>query len=87
MRCRKRISYQTICAMKEGDEDALQEIVKYYEPYINAVCRRDLYDQFGNCREAVDLQLKDEIIAEYVFAILYTYDHRRMPGEKPRKLQ
>ena len=41
MRCRKRISYQTICAMKEGNEDALQEIVKYYEPYINAVCRRD----------------------------------------------
>ena len=52
-----------------------------------AVGMVDLYDQFGNCREAVDLQLKDEIIAEYVFAILYTYDHRRMPGEKPRKLQ
>ena len=39
-----RISYQTICAAKDGDGAAIEEIVRHYERYISHFSKRRLYD-------------------------------------------
>lgn len=74
-----RISYQAICAAKDGDETAIEEIVRHYERYISHFAKRRLYDEYGNPREAVDEEIKKLIISEYMYAIVFTYDHHRLP--------
>ena len=74
-----RISYQTICAAKGGDGAAIEEIVRHYERYISHFSKRRLYDEYGNSREAVDEEIKQLIISEYMYAVVFTYDHHRLP--------
>lgn len=74
-----RISYQTICAAKDGDGAAIEEIVRHYGRYISHFSKRRLYDEYGNSRDAVDEEIKQMIISEYMYAIVYTYDHHRLP--------
>ena len=74
-----RISYQTICAAKDGDGAAIEEIVRHYERYISHFSKRRLYDEYGNFREAVDEEIKQLIISEYMYAVVFTYDHHRLP--------
>ena len=82
----ERISYQTICAAKDGDGVAIEKIVRHYERYISHFAKRLLYDEYGNPREAVDEEIKKLIISEYMYAIVFTYDHCRLPkGEAIEK--
>ncbi len=82
----ERISYQTICAAKDGDGAAIEKIVRHYEQYISHFAKRLLYDEYGNPREAVDEEIKKLIISEYMYAIVFTYDHCRLPkGETIEK--
>lgn len=74
-----RISYQTICAAKDGDGAAIEEIVRHYERYISHFSKRRLYDEYGTPREAVDEEIKQLIISELMYAVIYTYDHQRLP--------
>lgn len=74
-----RISYQTICAAKDGDETAIEEIVHYYERYISHFSKRWLYDEYGTPREAVDEEIKQLLISELMYAVIFTYDHQRLP--------
>ena len=74
-----RIAYQTVCASKAGDSAAIEEIIRHYERYISHVSKRRLYDEYGNPREAVDEEIKKLIISEYMYAIVFTYHHHRLP--------
>ena len=76
------ISYETICRAKMGDAEALQEIIRHYERYISHFSRRCLYDQRGDPHTAVDQEIKDTIISEYMYAIVFRYDHRRLPKDE-----
>ena len=40
----QRITYETICAAKQGDDEAMIEIVRHYEPYIAHFSKRWMYD-------------------------------------------
>lgn len=81
-----RISYQTVCAAKDGDGTAIEKIIRHYERYISHFAKRQLYDKHGNLREAVDEEIKKLIISEYMYAIVFTYDHHRLPkGENIEK--
>ena len=74
-----RISYQTICAAKDGDGAAIEEIVRHYERYISHFSKRRLYDEYGNPREAVDEEIKQLINSELMYAVIFTYDQQRLP--------
>ena len=35
-------------AARAGDADAVEQVLRYYEGYINKLCTRTLYDEYGN---------------------------------------
>ena len=79
MKYDRPISYQTICSAKDGDGAAIEEIVRHYERYISYFSKRRLYDEHDNSHDAVDEEIKQLIISEYMYAIVFTYDHQRLP--------
>lgn len=50
--------YRLISLAANGDEKAIQKIMDFYDNYISICCMRKLYDEYGNMRKAVDLELK-----------------------------
>ena len=83
MEYNKRISYETICAAKRGDNDAIAEIVQHYEPYISHFAKQWMYDKYGTYHAVIDEEIKSLIISEYMSAIFFHYDINRLPkGEK-----
>ena len=75
----QRITYETICAAKQGDDEAMIEIVRHYEPYIAYFSKRRMYDEYGNSHNVVDEEIKNLIISEYMSAVYFHYDHHRLP--------
>ena len=35
-------------AARAGDAEAVEQVLRYYEGYINKLCTRTLYDEYGN---------------------------------------
>lgn len=35
-------------AARAGDAEAVEQVLRYYEGYINKLCARTLYDEYGN---------------------------------------
>lgn len=52
------VPYRLISSAANGDEKAIQKIMDFYGNYISICCMRKLYDEYGNVRMAVDLELK-----------------------------
>ena len=50
-------------AATNGDEAAIQEILKFYDSYISKLSLRQLYDEYGNVYMVVDSELKGRIQA------------------------
>lgn len=50
--------YRLISSAANGDGKAIQKIMDFYDNYISVCCMRKLYDEYGNVRMAVDLELK-----------------------------
>lgn len=50
--------YRLISLAANGDEKAIQKIMDFYDNYISVCCMRKLYDEYGNVRKAIDLELK-----------------------------
>ena len=75
-----RIAYETIQAAKNGDTEAIDEILHHYERYILHFCRRTLYDEQGVPHEVVDENRRKQIEAEYINALILHYDPDRLPA-------
>ena len=75
----QRIAYETIYAAKQGDDEAMTEIVRYYEPYISHFSKRQIYDEYGIPHDVVDEEMKSLIISEYMSAVFFRYDLTRLP--------
>lgn len=75
----QRITYETICAAKQGDDEAMIEIVRHYEPYIAHFSKRRMYDEYDTPHDVVDEEIKNLIISEYMSAVYFHYDHHRLP--------
>ena len=75
----QRITYETICAAKQGNDEAIAKIVRYYEPYIAHFSKRRMYDEYGTPHDVVDEEIKSLIISEYMSAVYFHYDHHRLP--------
>lgn len=64
------LSKELIYAAISGKESAIQKVIKYYEPYINSLSSRELYDSYGNIYIYRDPVLKTELQDKLITGIL-----------------
>lgn len=81
MNDREFISCEVIVAAKHGDGEAMNQILRHYEPYIRKCSTRTLYDEFGNRYQAVDEEIRNNIKAKLMYQIIYDFDPMRFPSE------
>lgn len=52
------LPYEIIKNATQGDVDAIDEILKHYEGYIDILSKRRMYDEYGQVHYCVDETLK-----------------------------
>ena len=63
------LGFETICAAVMGDKGAIEEVLKYYEPYMTSLCTFQALDEFGLEYTYVDhdaIQLLRKMLAEQI---------------------
>lgn len=73
------IPYQIILSAKAGDGKALQIILRHYSSYIAFFSKRSFYDEFGNCYELVDEDIRQRIEAKLMYQIITKFDPYQCP--------
>ena len=63
-------SYYQISSAIDGNEQAIENVLAFYDPYISKCCLRPLYDEYGNVYVAVDMELKGRIREALIKMIL-----------------
>lgn len=64
-------SFELICRASSGEEEAIMEILKFYDAYISKLCLRPFYhSESGKVSMQVDEELKGEIHTEMIKSIL-----------------
>ena len=64
MRNRKKkepVAFEVIEAAVAGDVVAINQIVDYFQPYINSRCRRKFIDESGQIKYGIDEYMKRRI--------------------------
>ena len=54
-------SFYLISMAGDGNENAMEKLLEFYEPYISKCCLRPFYDEYGNVCIVVDMELKGRI--------------------------
>ena len=54
-------SFYLISKAVDGNENAMEKLLEFYEPYISKCCLRPFYDEYGNVCIVVDMELKGRI--------------------------
>ena len=54
-------SFYLISMAVDGNENAMEKLLEFYEPYISICCLRPFYDEYGNVCIVVDMELKGRI--------------------------
>ena len=57
-------------AARAGDADAVEQVLRYYEGYINKLCTRTLYDEYGNPYVCLDERMKHHLENKLMQAIV-----------------
>ncbi len=57
-------------AARAGDAEAVEQVLRYYEGYINKLCTRTLYDKYGYPHECVDEHMKHLLEIKLIHAIV-----------------
>ena len=47
--------YRLISSAVDGNEQSIEKILAFYDPYISKCCLRPLYDEYGNVYIVVDM--------------------------------
>lgn len=76
---RKLVPYQTILAAKKGDSEAMSLILRHYANYITYYSRRGCTDKRGNRQFDVNEDVKQQIEAKLIIAVVCSFDHTRLP--------
>ena len=53
-----------------GDIIAMNEMVKYFEPYVNRLAQKIYFDEYGNQRIYIEEEIKQSLEAKLMRAIL-----------------
>lgn len=59
-----------IDAARNGDALAMDQVLRYYEGYINKLCTRTLYDSDGQPRVRVDEYMKRRLEIKLIHSIV-----------------
>ena len=59
-----------IDAARDGDAQAVDSVLRYYEGYINKLCTRTLYDPDGQPRVRVDEYMKRRLEIKLIHSIV-----------------
>ena len=63
------LNYELIDKAVSGDEDAINRILKIYEPYINTLASQTLFDKEGNECMGVNVDLKEHLTSKLLKVI------------------
>lgn len=50
----EHLPFEVILSATEGDPEAIEAVMKFYDGYISKLCLRKLYDEHGNVCMVVD---------------------------------
>ena len=56
-------------AAQAGDADAVEQVLRYYEGYINKLCTRTVYDENGCPHTCLDEDMKSRLENKLIRAI------------------
>ena len=59
-----------IDAARDGDSQAVDQVLRYYEGYINKLCTRTLYDPDGQPNVRVDEYMKRRLEVKLIHSIV-----------------
>ena len=57
-------------AAQAGDADAVEQVLRYYEGYINKLCTRTIYDESGCPHVYLDEYMKSRLENKLIRAVL-----------------
>lgn len=63
-------AYEKIVKASSGNEQAIKEILRFYDGYISKLCLRPFYNENGKVSMRVDEELKGEVQTELMKAML-----------------
>lgn len=69
-RYKEPLPLAVIEAARAGDAGAVEQVLQYYNGYINKLCTRTLYDLDGSPRVRVDEYMKRRLQSRLIRAIL-----------------
>lgn len=58
-------------AARAGDAEAVERVLRYYEGYINKLCTRTLYDEYGQPHVCVDEYMKRRLEIKLISSWTY----------------
>lgn len=64
------LNYNLIYSAVLGNESAIKRIVKIYEPYINTLSSKKLYDEHGNEYIGVDVDMQECLKSKLIDIII-----------------
>lgn len=57
-------------AARAGDAGAMEQVLRYYDGYINKLCTRMLYDNYDQPHVCVDEYMKHRLQNKLIYAIV-----------------
>ena len=71
-KCKSEVTplpFYVIQAAVNGDEDAIEDVLKHFSGYIAALSSKWLYDEYGNAYMCVDETLRAELTSKLIQGI------------------
>lgn len=67
---KEAIEFEVIEKALGGDVDAINQVLFFFQPFINARCRRKVTDEFGQTYYALDEYMKRRLETKLITKIL-----------------
>ena len=67
---REPIELSVIEKAIQGDADSINQVLFYFQPYINAQCKRKMKDEYGNTHYVTDEYMKRRMETKLITKIL-----------------
>ncbi|MFR8171577.1 MAG: helix-turn-helix domain-containing protein [Marvinbryantia sp.] len=67
---REPIEFSVIEKAIQGDADSINQVLFYFQPYINAQCKRKMKDEYGNTHYVTDEYMKRRMETKLITKIL-----------------
>lgn len=76
---KKKIPYKTILAAKQGNPEAAEAILRYFDGYIEANSYHPCIEGFPGSGGGLNVDIKAHIQDRLIRQILYDFDPTRLP--------